>query len=278
MRPGSSLIKRTSRRTHSPPADLQPSKGNRCSIAIAVTIAAGRRAHARPGRLRRRRRHTTERRAPRPPDQPGGGEAGGTIAIITVDPSNPYWKAEVDTAEAEAKKLGYTDHHGGPQERSGDPEPVDRDRDQRQGQGHPARPGRRRREHRGGAEGGRRGHPGGADQRRDQPDRAGQGPDRLQQRPGRHPRRRGVGEGHGLQGHLRRTVREAERQQRPGALRRLQAGHLAVPRPEVGRQGDRELGPPDGPGEDGVAVVEEPRRRRASSPATTRWRSARSTR
>ena len=35
------------------------------------------------------------------------GEAGGTIAIITVDPSNPYWKAEVDTAEAEAKKLGY---------------------------------------------------------------------------------------------------------------------------------------------------------------------------
>lgn len=37
----------------------------------------------------------------------GGGKAGGTIAIITVDPSNPYWKAEVDTAVAEAKKLGY---------------------------------------------------------------------------------------------------------------------------------------------------------------------------
>jgi len=36
-----------------------------------------------------------------------GGQAGGTIAIITVDPSNPYWKAEIDTAEAEAKKLGY---------------------------------------------------------------------------------------------------------------------------------------------------------------------------
>lgn len=34
-------------------------------------------------------------------------KAGGTIAIITVDPSNPYWKAEVDTAVAEAKKLGY---------------------------------------------------------------------------------------------------------------------------------------------------------------------------
>jgi erythritol transport system substrate-binding protein len=33
--------------------------------------------------------------------------AGGTIAIITVDPSNPYWKAEVDIASAEAKKLGY---------------------------------------------------------------------------------------------------------------------------------------------------------------------------
>ena len=33
--------------------------------------------------------------------------AGGTIAIITVDPSNPYWKAEVDTAVAEAAALGY---------------------------------------------------------------------------------------------------------------------------------------------------------------------------
>lgn len=37
----------------------------------------------------------------------GGKKSGGTIAIITVDPSNPYWKAEVDTAVAEAKKLGY---------------------------------------------------------------------------------------------------------------------------------------------------------------------------
>jgi erythritol transport system substrate-binding protein len=33
--------------------------------------------------------------------------AGGTIAVITVDPSNPYWKAETDTAVSEAKKLGY---------------------------------------------------------------------------------------------------------------------------------------------------------------------------
>jgi erythritol transport system substrate-binding protein len=37
----------------------------------------------------------------------GSGKAGGTIAIITVDPSNPYWKAEVDTAKSEAEKLGY---------------------------------------------------------------------------------------------------------------------------------------------------------------------------
>jgi erythritol transport system substrate-binding protein len=37
----------------------------------------------------------------------GGGQAGGTIAVITVDPSNPYWKAEVDTAQAQASKLGY---------------------------------------------------------------------------------------------------------------------------------------------------------------------------
>jgi erythritol transport system substrate-binding protein len=37
----------------------------------------------------------------------GGGTAGGTISVITVDPSNPYWKAEIDTAQAEAKKLGY---------------------------------------------------------------------------------------------------------------------------------------------------------------------------
>jgi erythritol transport system substrate-binding protein len=44
----------------------------------------------------------------------GGGsgsastKAGGTFAVITVDPSNPYWKAEVDTAVAQAKKLGYS--------------------------------------------------------------------------------------------------------------------------------------------------------------------------
>jgi erythritol transport system substrate-binding protein len=38
----------------------------------------------------------------------GDKSGGGTIAVITVDPSNPYWKAEVDTAQAEAKKLGYT--------------------------------------------------------------------------------------------------------------------------------------------------------------------------
>ncbi|MBC8093021.1 MAG: D-ribose ABC transporter substrate-binding protein [Pseudonocardia sp.] len=37
----------------------------------------------------------------------GDDSAGGTIAIITVDPANPYWKAEVDTAEAEAQALGY---------------------------------------------------------------------------------------------------------------------------------------------------------------------------
>lgn len=34
-------------------------------------------------------------------------EAGGTVAVITVDPSNPYWKAEVDTAVAELAALGY---------------------------------------------------------------------------------------------------------------------------------------------------------------------------
>ncbi|MBM9468994.1 D-ribose ABC transporter substrate-binding protein [Nakamurella leprariae] len=38
----------------------------------------------------------------------GTGGEGGTIAIITVDPSNPYWKAEVDTAVAKATELGYT--------------------------------------------------------------------------------------------------------------------------------------------------------------------------
>lgn len=40
-------------------------------------------------------------------DNGGGGEEGGTIAIITVDPSNPYWKTEVDVAVAEAEALGY---------------------------------------------------------------------------------------------------------------------------------------------------------------------------
>lgn len=37
----------------------------------------------------------------------GTGQAGGTLSIITVDPSNPYWKAEADTAVAAAQKLGY---------------------------------------------------------------------------------------------------------------------------------------------------------------------------
>ena len=46
--------------------------------------------------------------APAPTSAPAGGQAaGGTVAIITVDPSNPYWKAEIDTAEAELKKAGY---------------------------------------------------------------------------------------------------------------------------------------------------------------------------
>ena len=33
--------------------------------------------------------------------------ASNTVAIITVDPANPYWKAQVDTAVAEAEALGY---------------------------------------------------------------------------------------------------------------------------------------------------------------------------
>ncbi len=41
------------------------------------------------------------------PASSAGGAAGGTISIITVDPSNPYWKAEGDTAKAEVEKLGY---------------------------------------------------------------------------------------------------------------------------------------------------------------------------
>lgn len=42
-----------------------------------------------------------------PASSSAAGTPGGTISIITVDPSNPYWKAEVDTAVSEAKKLGY---------------------------------------------------------------------------------------------------------------------------------------------------------------------------
>lgn len=40
----------------------------------------------------------------------GGGDAEGSgeIAIITVDPSNPYWAAEVDRAEELAEELGYS--------------------------------------------------------------------------------------------------------------------------------------------------------------------------
>lgn len=40
--------------------------------------------------------------------QTSAAAGGGTVAVITVDPSNPYWKAEVDTAQAELQKLGYT--------------------------------------------------------------------------------------------------------------------------------------------------------------------------
>lgn len=38
----------------------------------------------------------------------GGAAAGGEIDLITVDESNPFWKAEAATAAAEIKKLGYT--------------------------------------------------------------------------------------------------------------------------------------------------------------------------
>ena len=38
----------------------------------------------------------------------GGGGGTGLMEIITVDPSNPYWKAEVDTAVKVATGLGYT--------------------------------------------------------------------------------------------------------------------------------------------------------------------------
>lgn len=40
----------------------------------------------------------------------GDGEegSGGEIAIITVDPSNPYWAAEVSIAEDLAEEMGYT--------------------------------------------------------------------------------------------------------------------------------------------------------------------------
>ncbi|TLP74476.1 D-ribose ABC transporter substrate-binding protein [Nesterenkonia sphaerica] len=34
--------------------------------------------------------------------------SGGQIAIITVDPSNPYWAAEVSIAEELAEEMGYT--------------------------------------------------------------------------------------------------------------------------------------------------------------------------
>ncbi len=37
----------------------------------------------------------------------GGGATGKTIAIITVDIANPFWKAEKEAAESEAKRLGY---------------------------------------------------------------------------------------------------------------------------------------------------------------------------
>ena len=41
-------------------------------------------------------------------DAAGSECESNTIAVITVDPANPYWKAEVDTAVAEAEALGFS--------------------------------------------------------------------------------------------------------------------------------------------------------------------------
>jgi erythritol transport system substrate-binding protein len=43
-----------------------------------------------------------------PSSQAAAKKKGGLISIITVDIKNPFWAAEVATAQAEAKKLGYT--------------------------------------------------------------------------------------------------------------------------------------------------------------------------
>lgn len=47
--------------------------------------------------------------APTPSGSSGAaeGKGGGTIAIITVDIANPFWKAEVEAAQSKAKELGY---------------------------------------------------------------------------------------------------------------------------------------------------------------------------
>ncbi len=43
-----------------------------------------------------------------PSSQAAAKKKGGLISIITVDIKNPFWAAEVATAQSEAKKLGYT--------------------------------------------------------------------------------------------------------------------------------------------------------------------------
>ena len=75
----------------------------------------------------------------------------------------------------------------------------------------------------------------------------------------------------GEQGQVRRAVRQPDRQQRAGALRRLRRGAVAVPRPQAGPEGDRELGPRRGQGQDGDHAQRTPQHRRAWSRATTRW-------
>ena len=73
--------------------------------------AAGSRVPDRARRLRRLRLQQRGRQPPHHRNRCGWRQsAGGTIAVITVDPSNPYWKAEVDTAKSEATKLGYKTH------------------------------------------------------------------------------------------------------------------------------------------------------------------------
>ena len=116
--------------------------------------------------------------------------SGKLIAIITPSHDNPFFKAEADAADAQAKELGYDTLILVARRRRQQAEPALRHRYLAQSRrDHPGQCRRRCLDLRG-AEGQGRRYSQLPDRPRDQPDRRRDRPDRVEQLPGRDARRR----------------------------------------------------------------------------------------